>query len=64
MSEWQPIETAPSDTPLLVWQPNWPRMIVARRGTEYRGTADKWFDSEGYTSTPSHWMPLPESPRD
>jgi len=58
MSEWQPIETAPTDgTPVDLWH---------RDG--FRIT-EVWWDSEdecwthyGSDSNFSHWMPLPEPP--
>lgn len=59
--EWQPIDTAPEDKEVLVWQPNWPRMIVASRGTTERN-ANRWFTRELLESTPTLWQPLPEPP--
>jgi hypothetical protein len=59
---WQPIETAPEDVPVLVFQATGPRCIVATLGTAARGKAGRWFEPDRETSKPTHWMPLPEPP--
>jgi hypothetical protein len=64
MSEWQPIETAPTGTTVLAW--------FGRVGMGYnvliKDTQNNWHEAvddgrslkEGYE--PSHWMPLPPPP--
>jgi hypothetical protein len=61
--EWQPIETAPKDgTLILVW-----RAAVLDRVAHHG--IDMWSDkSQAWWSSlpsqqPTHWMPLPEPPR-
>jgi hypothetical protein len=63
MSEWQPIETAPHDTRVLVWIPPWygpsdGKIIVASKFTL------GWIDDEAIflQSKPTHWQPLPAPP--
>lgn len=63
VSGWQPIETMPEGVRALVWQPNWPRAVVATRGTSARGRGDEWFQDEaGPTSKPTLWHSLPDPP--
>jgi hypothetical protein len=65
---WQPIETAPYDTPILVfgyWE-RWghgptPRMAVWERDSRYKGDALEFFSKE-INGDVIRWMPLPESP--
>ena len=64
--DWQPIETAPINTPLLVWHPGlgmggW--NVMRFDGEEWRETAhDGRALKGGYE--PSHWQPLPPPPKD
>lgn len=68
MSEWQPIETAPTDTPILVYQPG--VVLSAGEMSRYSKTSPLHFypsfvdgrDWECDLDTPSHWMPLPPPP--
>jgi hypothetical protein len=65
--EWQPIETAPKDRPILIWDGE--NMISAEWGLR----ANEWTwqlvegeiqgDSALWTA-PTHWMPLPDAPKD
>lgn len=58
--KWQPIETAPEDTLLLVWQEWGPRLRYIRHG-------ELWDENEFLDDSErevSHWMPLPEPPED
>lgn len=59
MSEWQPIETAPTNERVLVYE-------------SFNGSFDihivKWFNgywesNMGAQFYPTHWMPLPEPPK-
>ena len=64
---WQPIETAPKDTWVLVWEPGvLPQFVgheVARQETGGVGRDTGWFSIyHEETLTPTHWMPLPEPP--
>lgn len=64
--EWQPIKTAPANTPVLVyWRDRYGyHMTVAERWTD-----GEWANSEpnGYCEdpriqTPTHWTPIPPPP--
>jgi hypothetical protein len=72
MSEWQPIETAPTDgTWVLVWGPSqrWSSVMMAwfalnhRSGKAYWKDSTEWDDYELVDDQPTHWMPLPEPPK-
>lgn len=71
MSEWQPIETAPKDTEVLVWDPSQGCVYIARQtpfyNTPFEGVrcllGHHWETGEGGYGTPTHWMPLPEPPK-
>lgn len=60
MDEWQPIETAPRRTAILVWAPTW--------GSPGEGMLDD--DRNVYspccggdlTPAPTHWQHLPKAP--
>lgn len=65
MGEWQPIETAPKDVPLLVFscEARHPGVMVAELNT-WEDSAD-WTDTwaeQGLDVEPTHWMPLPSPP--
>ena len=76
MSEWQPIETAPKDgiaVLLYAEREGWegmPRIVcglyggLGPRWTIYgcgpTRHGEQWLD----TCVPTHWMPLPEPPKD
>lgn len=57
--EWQPIDTAPHDTPVI--------MALIRRGKVWRvsdgvRSAIAWYSQNGdRVFEPTHWMPLPEA---
>ena len=67
MTKWQPIETAPKDgTGVIVF-------YYAKAGMAFAFWADgKWLEvspalpsmMENEYCTPTHWMPLPESPEE
>ena len=61
MTEWQPIETAPSEGDFLAYVPNsiaGPILIVEADMGEFWHMAGD--DTE--TVKPTHWMPLPPPP--
>ena len=61
---WQPIDTAPEDTYVLVWCPDY---YCHECGVAMLHSEDGcWRDREGYLplATPTHWMPLPEPPEE
>ena len=60
MTEWQPIETAPKDTAILVYHN---MFTVAHFNTAF----GRWIGygqntSEFINGDPTHWMPLPQVP--
>ena len=60
--EWQPIETAPKDgASVLIGRAQWPEPFVAHLedGRWYIDGEDEPFDF-----APTHWMPLPDAPKD
>jgi hypothetical protein len=61
LPEWQPIETAPPDEPVLVWWSYWSlRPFIAEK---YLGRwTSNWVLSEDGGVEPLAWMPLPAPP--
>ena len=63
---WNPIATAPRNTPILVWHPGFGMggwNVMRFNGNEWRETAnDGRALKPGYE--PSHWMMLPNPPTD
>ena len=67
MSEWQPIETAPTERSetgdnVLLWIVEYGDVGIIMGYWDGRG----WSDSHGHGSNdlkPTHWMPLPEPPK-
>jgi Protein of unknown function (DUF551) len=55
MSEWQPIETAPADVPLLLCWADGEKWLFDVG--EARNTRGGWSDGDA-----THWMPLPAPP--
>ena len=53
--EWQPIETAPHSTWVLLSHAAW---IRSAEGLRFNGV---WIN-EDYDPQPTHWMPLPKPP--
>lgn len=60
-SEWQPIETAPKDCPVLVYAPG-------KEGLTALISTCKWHYQAGFCideiREPTHWMPLPSPPQE
>ena len=70
MNKWQPIETAPRDarTAVLTTTETDTEVAIQRLGywTRY-GSKEGWYsvDSDRPLGiTPTHWMPLPEPPKE
>lgn len=70
-NEWQPIETAPDETPLLTINANVPGAIIPWVGSKDEdGWASFNMVFETYAAkyqphrkfSPTHWMPLPPPP--
>ncbi len=64
MSDWRLADTAPLDVSLLVYDPEWPEPIIAKRENWY-GKPEWWWYSGDDTCrcNPTHWMPLPPPPQ-
>lgn len=70
MSEWQPIDTAPRNVPILVTDGN---VVVALKRAKHV-LDDEWPDPVGFGgyewewgfqwSDLTHWMPLPDPPQE
>jgi hypothetical protein len=64
--EWQPIETAPYETPVLTYWPGSQRLnpvilINTRNSGRNLGKRDGWWHSLP-DQEPTHWQPLPPPP--
>lgn len=63
---WQPIETAPKHTLLLLWLPpvEWlDRLVSPARHAVGCWHRRAWRELEhGFTLKPTHWRPLPDAP--
>ena len=60
---WQPIETAPKNAPVLAHSTNW---VGAPMIVEWDETFSQWFEygtGDGIRPQPTHWMELPEPPK-
>lgn len=69
MSNWQPIETAPKNgTEVLTWGVRRGMDIAVydpgSENEEYAWTCTSSGMSLDHESRPTHWMPLPEPPRE
>lgn len=71
--QWQPIETAPKDgTPILIWQPGNPKHNFGaaddnRYAIGYWRTWEPnggWGNRNQQTVISTHWMPLPQPPKE
>jgi len=68
MNNWNPIKTAPIQTPIIVFSPTEGRVIAERLSNGYFSalhsdyeSGDPWLLGEG---TPTHWTTLPDPPND
>ena len=65
MSEWQPIETAPKETPVLISDGS--NVQISCQIYEpldwESGTGGFWLWDTIDDHLPTHWMPLPEIPQ-
>lgn len=59
MSEWQPIQTAPVDTEILVFHVD--EFLGPMYRVVFNSCSGAWSDGLD-TYQPTHWMPLPEPP--
>lgn len=61
--KWQNIETAPKDETLIIlWWPYWSRYAIVGQFYLGRWWAHEALHNEG--NDPTHWMPLPDPPRE
>ena len=60
LNAWQPIETAPKDKNILVYDPGYGQLVVI--WSEFYSL---WITVFGrkLTQTPTHWQELPEDPK-
>lgn len=58
--EWQPIETAPDDTPILVYYERYREQLTAHR--DGQDWAVSGLSERISIQRPTHWMPLPAPP--
>lgn len=69
MSEWQPIETAPVNVPVLVAVPAAAKSVVGEAMLHDHGDGLEWWWANEYREYhadeifPTHWQPLPEPPQ-
>lgn len=72
MGEWQPIESAPKDREILLWEGDSDCAVVGRHNPSYteewhatvHGEFAPWSDFDRppiFNAT--HWMPLPDPPK-
>jgi hypothetical protein len=67
MSEWQPIETAPTRGDVLLYCAETGEQFVAFLGTSMEEGDQEWVFARGpdlafIVRDPTHWQPLPEPP--
>ena len=68
MTDWQPIETAPKDTPILIYATETWRIryfiCVAKLGKYgWEAVGASGYECENDFEHPTHWMSLPEPPK-
>jgi Protein of unknown function (DUF551) len=67
--KWQPIETAPKDsTPIDIWSPSWGGERWVNMQREDLGNGNIFYSSVsngyGVIRDATHWMPIPEAPKE
>jgi hypothetical protein len=60
---WQPIATAPKDGSLILGCHQGARPMAAHCVVWWRTEFDDWYSIDIQPKSPTHWMPLPASPR-
>jgi len=74
MDQWQPIETAPKDRRILLYQsggggeyytPAWQKIFTGFWWDDWYENEHFWTADEdrGFEVNPTHWMPLPAPPK-
>lgn len=62
--QWQPIETAPADTEVIITGYNWNNPKKGRWACNAVLTDGEWYfclsDEDERPHPPTHWMPMPE----
>lgn len=53
---WRPIETAPKNGEVILWNGSFICMA------QWNRIASRWHDGVGFIDNPTHWQPLPEPP--
>lgn len=61
---WQPIETAPRDGTWILARGMWARKRYTQAIRFTAGNVGDWTSLYGATIRPTHWMPLPDPPKD
>ena len=61
LNQWQPIETAPINKPLIVISDNTVQHIIVSFDGEYWGDCSSFEILDGFY--PTHWQPLPQLPK-
>lgn len=67
--EWQPIETAPKNERVIIaeyskpkWDEDGDHWSWTVEAAEWSEHAKAWMSDEGWSKSPTHWMPLPKPP--
>lgn len=64
MSEWRPIETAPTAEAILIYRDDGEIELIPEEDNDFEWEPyDGINESEDGVSKPTHWMPLPEPPK-
>lgn len=63
VDQWQPIETAPTTTPVLVWDEYWLMRIGYLKLDGYWVTDSPCFEDIETILNPTHWKKLPKPPK-
>ncbi|KGQ19944.1 hypothetical protein LF41_2451 [Lysobacter dokdonensis DS-58] len=59
-NEWQPIETAPKDAVVMVWNGDF--ITMGRYWSQRKCWIDYADEGDEFTDPPTHWQPLPQAP--